>query len=112
MWIAAANEWYHAERRVMSKRQRRSVRVKGRGPRCRRFESFGRMFLLLLCLFAHCITKKNIFAIENIFKGFFLKRTRLKIEGNVETAFEVTLCFKCFYGEYHPKSCKKNNKKM
>ena len=56
--------------------------------------------------------KKIIFAIENIFKVFFKKRNSLKIEGNVGTTFEVTLCyvmlcFKCFYDEYHPKSCKK-----
>jgi len=36
----------------------------------------------------------------------------LKIEGHVGTAFEVTLCFKYFYYEYHPKSCKNNNKKF
>ena len=71
MSVAATNEWYHAERRVMSKHQRRSGRVQRRRPRWRRFESFGRIFFYYYYIFfAPRITKKIIFPIENILRGF------------------------------------------
>jgi hypothetical protein len=44
MSVAAANKWYHAERRAMMKRQWRSGRVQRWRPRSRRFESFGRNY--------------------------------------------------------------------
>jgi len=116
---------------------------------------FGQNFFIII-FFVLRIMKKILFAIKNIVKVF--KKNRLKIEGNVGTAFhlsflsllifsdpiemgaflcltvkpskpvlalpsakcicngvpfikcawcEITLCFKCFYDEYHPKSCKK-----
>ena len=72
MSVAAANDWYHAERRVMSKRQRRRVSVQRRRPRCRRFESFGWNFFIIF--FALCIMEKIV----------------KKIEGNVGTAFDLS----------------------
>jgi len=71
MSVAATNKWYHAERRVTSKHQRRSGGVQGRQSRCRRFESFGRIFFIVIIFSCTLYNeKKNIFAIENIFKVF------------------------------------------
>jgi hypothetical protein len=83
MSVAAANEWYHAERRVITRRQRSSGRVQRRQQRRRQFESFGQKFFLLSTFFALCIMKKAIFAIENNFKGF-LKKKSLKNDCFIE----------------------------
>jgi len=79
MSVAAANEWYHAERRVMSKRQWQSGRVQRRRPQCSRFESFDQNFLLLLLyFFALCIMRK-IICNRKHFLRFFKNRNRLKM---------------------------------
>jgi hypothetical protein len=61
MSVAAANDWYHAERRVMPKRQRRSSRVQRRQPRCRLFESFGRNFFIIIIFLCNLYNEKESF---------------------------------------------------
>jgi hypothetical protein len=80
MSVAAANEWHHVERRVMSKRQRRSGRVKRRQPRCRRgdHDVAGSNLLagiLFIIFFYTLYNEKNTFATETIFKGFKKKKS-------------------------------------
>ena len=51
----------------MSKLQRRSSRVQRRRPRCRQFESFGRIIIIIIIIFFALYNENIIFAIENIF---------------------------------------------
>ena len=74
----------------MVKHQRRSGRVKRRQPRCRQFESFGpEFFFIIIFFFALYIMKKNYFCNRKHFLSL-KKRNRLKIEGNVGTAFDLS----------------------
>jgi hypothetical protein len=61
MSVATTNVWYHAEWRIMSKHQWRSGRVQRWWPWCRRFESFGQNFLIIIIFFFTLYNEKNCF---------------------------------------------------
>jgi hypothetical protein len=92
MSVAAANEWYHAELRVMSKRQRCSGRLQRQRPRCRGFESFGRFFIIII-FFCTLYNEKNYFFNTKHFLKFFLERNRLKVIVLLENIIEKEVTF-------------------
>jgi hypothetical protein len=59
MSVAAANEWYHAERRVMSKRQRAAVDYKDGDHDVAGSNLLAGFFIIIF--FALCLIKKYFF---------------------------------------------------
>jgi len=74
MSVAAGNDWYHAERRVMSRRQRRIGRYKDGDHRVAGSNLLAGIIFFIIIFFCNLYNeKKNIFAIENVFTVFLKK---------------------------------------